>query len=42
MIIVFYCWIEFEQGWYIDFWFRQWLGDEDDFFNGVFQLFNYL
>ncbi|RLP52830.1 MAG: hypothetical protein D6160_18860 [Ketobacter sp.] len=36
-----HCWIELEQGWYIDLRLRQWLGDEDDLPNGVFQPFNY-
>ena len=36
-----HCWIELEQGWDIDLRLRQWLGDEDDLPNGVFQPFNY-
>ena len=36
-----HCWIELEQGWFIDLRLRQWLGDEDEIPHGVFQLSGY-
>ena len=36
-----HCWIELQQGWFIDLRLRQWLGDEDDLPHGVFQPSDY-
>ena len=32
-----HCWIELEQGWFIDLALRRWLDDENDIPHGVFQ-----
>src|SRR5690606_29482829 len=36
-----HCWIEMEQGWFIDLRLKHWLGDEDEIPQGVFPLSNY-